>query len=250
MRRVAILLLASGLLAACGAVGGGPDIDGEWEFAEGTADGADLPRPQGAGATLRLDGGEVDGVAFCNSYFSSYRVSGSSFSVDGIGQTEMGCEPAVMAAEAAYLAALAAVSSAATTEDGLVLTGDGVELRFTPVAPVPDSELAGTRWVLESLVDGETMSSTSGLTGTLQLDRDSTAEATTGCRTITGTWLEEDDRLVIDDLLASGECTPDAERQDAHVTAVLASGPTLAIEEDRLTLTADDGRGLVYRAAA
>src|SRR3712207_8185322 len=47
----------------------------------------------------------------------------------------------------------------------------------------------------------------------------STAEATTGCRTITGRWLVESGALVVDDLLVgTGACPPDVERQDAHVT--------------------------------
>ncbi len=163
----------------------------------------------------------------------------------------MGCEPDVMAAGTAYLEALTAVSSAETTDDGLVLTGDGGELRFTRVAPVPDSELAGTRWVLESLVDGGTASSTLGEPAVLLLDGDRTAEASTGCRAVTGTWLVEDHRLVIDDLPADGgDCAAGVELQDAHVTAVLGSGPALEIREDRLTLTAADGRGVVYRAEA
>jgi hypothetical protein len=34
------------------------------------------------------------------------------------------------------------------------------------------------------------------------------------------------------------------------VAAVLAAAPAAAVEEDRLTLTAPDGRGMVYRAEA
>jgi heat shock protein HslJ len=252
VRRAAILLVAAALLPACGGgTGGSPDVDGQWEFAGGTADGTALPRPPATSATLELDGRDLGGVAFCNRYFSSYRLTGPSFSLDGVGQTEMGCEPDVMAAETAYLEALTAVSSAETTDEGLVLTGDDVELRFTPVAPVPDSELGGTRWVLESLVDVGTASSTLGEPAVLLLDGDRTAEASTGCRAVTGTWLVQDDRLVIDDLPADGgDCAAGAERQDAHVTAVLGSGPAVEIQDDRLTLTATDGRGLVYRAEA
>ena len=61
---------------------------------------------------------------------------------------------------------------------------------------------------------------------------------------MTGTWLLEDDALVIDDLLVERRrARPSVAPQDAHVTAVLASGPAAAIDEDRLTLTAPDGRG-------
>jgi heat shock protein HslJ len=252
VHRAALLLAAVLALAACaGGVGGGPDVTGEWELADGTADGVPLPQPPGSRATLQLGGGEVGGISFCNHYFSSYRLTGSSFTVDGLGGTEMGCEPEVMAAETAYLAALAAVDTAAADGDGLVLTGDGVELRFTPVAPVPDSPVEGTRWVLESVIDGESASSTVGAPAVLLLDPDRTAEASTGCRSLTGTWLVEDGALVIDDLLAAdAECPADVERQDAHVTAVLGGGPTLAVEGSRLTLTGDDGRGLDYRAEA
>ena len=65
---------------------------------------------------------------------------------------------------------------------------------------------------------------------------------------MTGTWLLEDGALVIDDLLVDGDCPPEVAAQDAHVAAVLAGGPTAAVDEDQLTLTAPDGRGLVYRA--
>jgi heat shock protein HslJ len=103
--------------------------------------------------------------------------------------------------------------------------------------------------VLETLVLGEVASSTLGEPAVLQLDPDRTAAASTGCRSITGTWLVEDGGLIIDDLLADGaECPADVESQDAHVTAVLSAGPQVEILEDRLTLTAGDGRGLVYRA--
>ena len=251
MHRAGLLLVAALAVAACGDHGSAhsPEISGEWEFAAGTADGAPLVVPSGADATLRLDGGELRGVSFCNHYFSSYRLRGTSFSVDGIGATEMGCEPDVMAAESAYLQALATVGTAKADDDGLVLTGDGVELRFTAAAPVPDSPLEGKRWVLESVIDAETASSTLGEPAVLLLDPDRTASGSTGCRSLTGTWLVENGALVIDDLLADGgECPADVEAQDAHVTAVLGAAPWAEVQEDRLTLSADDGRGLVYRA--
>ena len=98
-------------------------------------------------------------------------------------------------------------------------------------------------------VEGETASSTLGEPAVLLLDEDRHASASTGCRSVTGTWLLEDGALVIDDLLAGGEaCPADVARQDDHVTAVLASAATASVDEDRLTLTGPDGRGLVYRA--
>lgn len=251
MRRLVLLLAGVLVLAGCGtdSAADGPDVTGEWQLTSGTTIGADLPFPPGATATLALSGGKANGTAFCNRFVASYEVDGSSFAIGGIGQTEMGCAPDVMAAESAYLAALAGVDTAVRDGADLLLTGAGVELRFGPVPAVPDSPLEGARWLLESLVDGETASSTTGDPAVLVLGADRRAEATTGCRTLTATWLLEDDALVLDDLLPDGgACPPDLVGQDAHVTAVLQAGPAVEITEDRLTLTAPDGRGLVYRA--
>jgi heat shock protein HslJ len=248
VHRAARLIAASLLLAGCAerpGAAGGPDITGSWELAEGVP-GAVPP----SGATLVVDEAGFSGRSFCNSYSSTYRLDDGALSVDGLGGTEMGCEPDVMAAERAYLAALGSASAVTIQEGDLLITGNGGLLRFTPVAPVPDRPIEGTRWVLESLIEGETAASTLGEPATLLLDPDRRASASTGCRSVTGTWLVEDGALVVDDVLADGAaCPADVERQDAHVTAVLDAGPRVEILEDRLTLTADDGRGLVYRAA-
>ncbi|TQN41412.1 heat shock protein HslJ [Blastococcus colisei] len=254
MHRSVLLLVAVLALAACGsgASAGAGDVEGRWQFSGGTADGAALPQPSGARATLDLDGGEAGGVSFCNHYFSSYRISGTSFSVDGLGGTEMGCEPDVMAAERVYLAALGTVDTAVTDGEALVLTGDGVELRFTRVTPVPESELTGTRWTLETLLDGETASSTVGEPATLELSDDGTltgSTGSTGCRDLTGRFRIEGDVVRLTDLRAGTEdCPADVAAQDGHVVTVLGDGFQVSVDGDRLTLSDPDGRGLVYRA--
>ncbi len=250
-RRASALLVAVLFAAAgCGEGTGpaaGPDVTGQWHLVEGTADGVTLPS---TGATLQLGNGEAGGVSYCNHYFGTYRLEGDSVAFEGLGGTEMGCEPDVMAAETAYMSALGAVDTAAVEADALLLTGNGVRLRFSPVAPVPASPLEGTHWVLETLVEGEVASSTVGEPAVLLLDEDRTAQASTGCRSITGTWLLEDEALIIDDLLADGaECPADVRTQDELVSGVLGAGPQVEIEENRLTLTVRDGRALVYRAS-
>src|SRR5690349_16565604 len=99
MRRLVLLLAGVLAPAGCGtesAASDGPDIDGEWQLASGTTLGADLTFPPGATATLVLSGEEARGTAFCNQWFATALVDGSSLSLDGIGQTEMGCEPDMM----------------------------------------------------------------------------------------------------------------------------------------------------------
>jgi heat shock protein HslJ len=248
----ALLLLAVLLLAGCAeAAGGGSpadDVVGEWELVSGTASGQPLPQPADVRATLTFEGGEAGGTSFCNRYSAAYTVDGDSVRFEGIGGTEMGCDPAVMAAETAYVTALAMVRTFALDGDDLVLSGEDVELRFRPIPPVPTSRLAGTDWVLESLIDGETASSVMGRS-TLRLEDDGTFTATTACTTMTGRWQPTGDRVVFPEAATqSRECPPEAAAQEAHESAVLGSGFHISIEEDRLTALSDDDRGLVYRA--
>ena len=163
------------LVAGCAERGGSAaatDVVGAWFLAEGSADGEPLPQPPGPHATLDVDPDTLSGRSFCNHYSSTYRLDGDSLAIDGLGGTEMACEPEVMAAETAYLSALGRTDTVVRDGDDLVLSGDGVRLRFSPVPPVPDRSLAGTRWVLETLVEGEVASSTVGEPAVLLLDED------------------------------------------------------------------------------
>lgn len=248
-----VLLLAVLLLAACAKTGsGGSPADGvvgEWEFARGTAGGAPLPQPAGARATLSLEGEQASGTSFCNHYFAGYSLDGDAILFDGIGGTEMACEPEIMTAESAYVTALGAVTRFTRDGEELLLTGGGVELRFSLVPPVPASELVGTDWVLESLIDGETVSSV--VEGsTLRLQEDGTFTATTACSTVSGQWQASAGRIDVTQVTGGPgrTCPPEASAQDAQERFVLTTGFAASIEEDRLTALADDGRGLVYRA--
>lgn len=250
VRRAAFLLLTAALLAGCGASAdaGGPDVAGDWELAEGTADGTVLSQPAGARATLQFEEAQVRGVSFCNHYFSEYRLDGTSVSFAGLGGTDMGCDPPIMAAESAFLTALGAAHTVAMEDGDLLVTGDDVRLRFTRVEPVPGSELTGTRWVLETLIDGETASSTLGEPAVLQLAGDGTFEGSTGCRTLAGTWTTSGDEVLFPDMRADGDCPAGVARQDSHVVEVLGDGFQVQVEAERLTLSDPSGLGLVYRA--
>ena len=252
MHRTTLLLLATLLLAGCAERGGGSpesDVLGEWQLIEGTSAGAPLPQPPGGRATLVLESGQLGGVSFCNHYSSPYRLDGDALEIDGLGGTEMGCDPDVMAAESAYLSALGAVGVARIEGEDLVLTGDGATPRFRRVPPVPTSELAGTDWVLDTLVEGELVSSVLG-ESTLRLDADGTVHGTTACREFSGTWTAAGNDLTVTDLVTDDRaCPEELGRQDEHELAVLGDSSTVEITEDRLALTGPTGDGLIYRDA-
>jgi heat shock protein HslJ len=241
MARVLVVVALLTVAACAGSPAGtSPDVLGEWVLVSGVS------QPPGVAATLVVEDAQVRGVSFCNSYSGSYTLDGDVLAVEGLGGTDMGCAPDVLAAETAFLTALG--SADRMTRDGadLVVTGPDGSLRFSRQEPVPDRELASTTWTLDTLVDGEVASSVLG-SATLSLAPDGTATGSTGCRGFVGTWQVAGDVLTLDVTRDDIGCPADLGRQDEHVLAVLDAGPRYAIDGDRLTLTAADDRGLVYR---
>jgi heat shock protein HslJ len=239
------------VVAGCGtATGAAPEVTGEWELVEFSRDGTVVPEPVGGRATLTVADGELSGTSFCNSYSGSYELDGEELTVSGLGGTEMGCAPELMDAESAYLAALGAVEQAGNTEGYLVLSGGDVELRFRPVPAVPPSDLTGTVWVLETLLEGEIASSTTGSRAVLELADDGTLTASTGCRELSGSWTLDGDVVRVTGMTpAAATCDPDVAAQDEQVTAVLSQDFQVTVTEDSLAVTGADGLGMVYREA-
>ena len=100
-----------------------------------------LPLPAGAAATLTVAGGRARAAAsFCNHYSGTYRLDGDALVVrrprrhrDGLRARRDGRRERLPGR------ARRRRTPRRSTAPTCVLTGDGVELRFTPVPPVPDS---------------------------------------------------------------------------------------------------------------
>ena len=221
---------------------------GGWELVEGTADGTPIPRPPGGRATLDVEADTLGGTAFCNGYGGNYQLDAGRLRLENAGATEMACAPELMAAEEAYLTVFFAGELRATVDgDQLTLESDAGALRFRQLPPPPVSALVGTEWLLETLVEEETATSTAS-EPVLRLSADGGLHATTGCRTLTGRWRANGSTVVVPELRADGECPPALGEQDEHVVGVLGDGFRAQVDGDRLTLTAPGGVGLVYRA--
>jgi heat shock protein HslJ len=264
MLKTLLALLAVLVLAACSGSSAttGPsdappstspaaaDPAGEWRLTAGSVDGQPLVLPADRAVTFNLEGTSVSGQSACNQYFGEVSVVGGRVTLSGLGGTEMACDEPTMTLEGAYLKGLAAVQAATVADDALLLEGPGVELRFERLVAPPAAELLGTSWVLESLVSGDAVSSTLGEPATLVLGADGSLAGSTGCRPIAGRYTLTGDGVDIEQLAPDGDCDAGTADQDAHVIAVLGDGFTAAVDGQQLTLTAADGRGLVYRVAA
>ena len=239
---VALLVSCSLLPGAMRAV-----LNGEWLLQSGTAKGQPIPIVPGSQITLKIDGATAGGGSGCNSYGGKIEITGTTIKIGALIQTDMAClDNQRMVAEAAYLSALHDVTTGSRDGDTLILSGPQVELHFVIVPPVPNADLVGPTWVLDSLINGDVASSTVG-EATLHLNADGTLTSSTGCRTVSGTYTVSGDRVEVTlqpyDLIG---CPGDVGTQDAHVLAVISTGFQVLIRGDSLTLTAAN-KGLGYR---
>lgn len=224
------------------------ELDGtSWTFVAG--DG--IEPPEGWPITISFDADTFGGTASCNGYGGSFSLGdGGAITLSEVGSTAMACEPAAsMEAEAAFLTALFDVDSYNVSGDTLTLFGDGAELAFTRQAPLPTAELVGQLWLLDTLIQGETATSVAGDPATLLLRPDGTLEGGTGCRTLSGTWVDTGSQILFTSFSAEGNsCTADLQDQDGFVVTVLGDGFVPSIDGTRLTLTSVGDEGLSYLA--
>ncbi len=258
MRRLITLLATLGILAAlttaCGDEGGTasdpgtPDLDGSWVLAAGSHDGKPFVLSDGALITMLIDGDQVSGVAACNNYGGPIAITADGVKVGALAMTEMACDEPRMNLETAFLAALAAVTDADLSADSLTLTGADTTLDFDEAVVPAAAPMVGTTWHLDSLIDGDSVSSIMG-EGTLTFDEQGKLTGSTGCRNFRGTWKAEGDEVTPSSLATTRQrCPADLQGQDDHVLAVLGSRFTALADGQILTITGADGLGLTYRA--
>jgi heat shock protein HslJ len=246
---LALVLALAGCAAAVAPSSSAEAIEGAWELTSGRTSAGEIPIVDDWPITLTIEGGTIGGTAACNSYGGRLVGVGGRVRVEELGMTAMGCEADVMASESAYTAALDAVSEIGMDGDALVLVGPDVELRFAELPPPPTAELLGTRWVLETVFVGDVAVAPVGEPATLELRADGTFSGSTGCRTFTGTWVEEGDGIRDTSLRMDGaDCVPELVAQDSSVVGVVGDGFVPTVNDDLLTLTDPGGAGLVYRA--
>jgi heat shock protein HslJ len=220
-----------------------------WELASGSVDGTEIPVVDGHPVTLSFTDDAAGGTAACNRYAGSFVISRGDITFSDLGSTEMACMPeTVMESETLYLEALPLVDEFSMTEDELNLSGEGVELTYTALPTVPTSELTGTVWVLDTVVQGNSVTSVGGERATLELFTDGSMLGSTGCRTLAGNFTVSGAELVMTEMSAHGECPTELEEQDSHVVTVLGDGFRVAIEGETLSVTAAGGQGLTYKS--
>ena len=248
MRRFTLLAGLALALAAC-ASSTSESIEGAWELESGTFDDQPIPIVATHPITITLDNGRVGGSAACNGYGGTYSLSDNQIAFTEFAMTEKACFPEeVMTSEQTYLTALFNVETTAVEDGQLVLSGSRTELIYSRLESVAAEDLQGTVWVLDGLVQGETVSTVSGERATLELFSDGSFIGSTGCRTITGEYVVSGAEVVFTSWGAHGECPAGLSDQDSKVISALEGGFRVEIEGDTMATWVAGDEGLIYKA--
>jgi heat shock protein HslJ len=250
------LLAVASAVAGCGA--GGSAAGGQiWgrTFLSSTVTHRDEIRPLVAGTRIRLrfDDGAVQADAGCNHLAGRASQEGGQLAVSDLGGTAMGCDAALTRQDAWLAGFLSGRPSWRLDGDTLVLRAGDTEIVLVDSRVAePDRALIGTRWSIESVIDGQAASSVpAGTNARLTFQVGDRVTGWTGCNTFSGTATRpSDDTIVFSRIVSSRRaCPTEAGRHtESAVLAVLAGRVQVTIQGDRLTLTHPNGQGLSLRA--
>lgn len=251
MKRIALLTASALLLTACLGNDSEAGIEGPWQMTTGSYDSDPIPTLDSHPITITFDGDQLGGTAACNSYGGRWQENEGTFQILELSWTEMACAPpSVMESEASYLTALTNVESTEVIDGELVMAGSRTEMTFERLEPVPTAEMQATVWVLDGIIEEETVRSVSGERATLEFFTDGSFIGSTGCRTISGTYEVTGVVVQFTNFGADGDCSFDLADQDNDVISSLEGGFRVDIQGDRMTTWNEGDEGLTYKADA
>ena len=249
--RISLVMIAVAL-TACSTPDPSPPplgLIGDWELVSGELDGLPFPMVDGYRITVSFEAdGSFGGTAACNGYGGSYVADTEDVIIgDEMFSTAMACEGPVMESESAYLGVLRNPLTYERAGDALTIRSDNARLDFRTVQPITHSDLVGTEWVLTSWGVDDSVTTATGDPATLLLSENGTVDGSTGCRSLTGSYLIDADTVRFTSFSAGGACTVELTPQDDHVVNVLGDGFTTVIDGDVLTVRSPGNEFLIYR---
>lgn len=252
----AALAATAAVLTGCGQAAQAAGVDGH-TYLSVSVDGRELV--PGTVIRLQFREGRISANAGCNHLNGPYQWDGHTLAVSDLSTTDMACEPPLMDQDE-WLAALLTSRPGLVRDGGnLVLTGTGgVAVTLGDREAVdPDRPLLATRWLVDTIVKGDTASNLPGAPPAwIQFDQTAPGEATkatgnTGCNEFSATAAVAGDSITLSDFaITERACHGDAAAMETAMVTVLQAGPLrYEIEADRLTLTAANADGLGLHAA-
>jgi heat shock protein HslJ len=211
------------------------------------------PRPLVPGTQLRLtfQNGQVRAHAGCNHMTGPASLDGGRLGVGALTSTLMSCGDALDEQDRWLARFLSANPTWRLDGDDLILSTGDTEIRLTDQRIAdPDRPLRDTRWVVDSIIDNQSLTSVpAGVEAYLMLRDGDRVEGFTGCNTFGGTAVERGGRITFSNIFSTRKACPgESGRLESAVLSVLDGEVAAQLEADTLTLTRPYGRALRLHA--
>ena len=194
-------------------------------------------------ATVRFEGGTVQGSDGCNRYSAPYSVRGAAIEVGARGvSTQMACAPDVMARASAFTAALSASRSYRVRDGRLELLGSDGAVLATFAAQL--QALAGTAWRATGINNGRggVVSPVSGSMVTMRFEADGRVGGSAGCNRFNARYVATGPNLRITAPATTRKmCEASLMEQEQAFLKALESVATMRFEAERLELRTEAG---------
>jgi heat shock protein HslJ len=253
MRTLAVMAAALALpLTACGneagADGTGGSLKGRSFLSTSvTEDG----KAKQLAASTRVqfqftDDGRLIADAGCNMMQAPVSTDGGKLAVKDLATTEMGCDAPRHAQDSWLAAVLQQKPTWKLDANQLNVTAGKTSLVLQDKAVTqPELPLDGTKWTLESLINGETASHPTGAEKAHLTIRGERVTGSTGCNDLQGIVSRTGDKLTFGEIATTARaCSGDAGALEKAILTVLQRQLTFAIKVNRLSLRGTGGTGL------
>ncbi|MDN7013107.1 META domain-containing protein [Methanoculleus sp. FWC-SCC3] len=229
-----------------------------WNLVEFRADNGSIAAPLSGAEPLLIFGesGTVSGSAGCNLYTASYRINGSTISVEPVIATAAypANEQELAQQEKRYCELLVAAASYRVEDGRLTITGpSGRELLAFARAEQPENlPLLETEWHLAHYTNGNGSTVASPVPGTditLVFDGDGTVSGSAGCNAYSAPYRVNETGLAVERVIATkASCTEPAgimEQEQAYLD-LLRSAAGYRIVGDTLAVIDGNGRAILF----
>jgi heat shock protein HslJ len=254
---LAVAALSLLLLVGCGsraASGGLSDLRGRTFLSTGVTENGQ-PKQLVSGTRIRLSFGEegrrIGANAGCNHIGGDARVEGGRLVAGDMAMTAMGCDGGRSEQDDWLVKFLTGTPTVRVSGTELVLANNTTEIRLLDrTVADPDRPLIGTRWVVESVIDRDTASSSpQGAAAHILLNADGTFTGNTGCNHMGGSAVIAAPTIRFAGVFTTKMACEDGRmRLEQAVLSVLHDTVNYEIEADQLRLRDTSGKGLDLRA--
>jgi heat shock protein HslJ len=198
--------------------------------------------------------GTVSGSSGCNNYTSTYEIQpdGSLMIVSPIAATMMHC-PKGMEQEQVYLTALQSTQSVSINPEGRleIIYESGQPFEEKLIYVEGETPLVGTQWILVGYGDpGSPTLVEAGTTITAIFSEDGNVTGSGGCNYYAGSYETQDDQMSVGLLAATGKICPIGDEQEMAYLDALEKAQTYQLFGQRLSISYDDGDGLLTYTSA